>query len=282
MNKIIFTISDIHGHYQETIKALQEAGWDEDNPNHLLVVCGDIFDRGDESLTIFQWLYRLTQDSKAIVTKGNHEPFLIQFLDGDNDNFNYKYNGLNNTLDDFVHSTSDFKMFLIMNQDKNSPTGLNDTIGNLWDKWCYNTRKLINEENPELLSWLKSLPYYYETENYIFTHASIDTLALDWHHPHCDNYGKFLDWDACVWDDGSFFGKSICNTDKTVVVGHYHTNKIRQKYHIGNSDDYGILTRNDGRIIMIDGCTPYTKKVNVLKLEDKLIENKNNENFKED
>jgi hypothetical protein len=33
---------------------------------------------------------------------------------------------------------------------------------------------------------------------------------------------------------------------------------------------------------MIDGCTPYTKKVNVLKLEDKLIENKNNENFKED
>ena len=283
-NKKIFAVSDLHGHYKETINYLKDSGWDENNPNHLLVVCGDIFDRGSESLEIYLWLKPLTENGKAIVLKGNHEPFFIDFLEGSNDTFNYNNNGLKTTLDDFVHSTSDFQMFLALNQDKSDL----DNIWNLWVEWCYNTRKLINEENPELLAWLKSLPYYYETENYIFTHGAIDGTCPDWHHPHKDLYGKFMDWEACAWDDGSFFGSSIVNTDKTVVVGHYGTESLRKMYNIKdylkihipkNENDtstsqeiqnakYNILIRNDKRVIAIDGTTIVSKQVNVLVVED--------------
>ena len=67
MEKTIFAISDIHSFYKETIESLAKAGYDEGNPNHLLIVCGDIFDRGDSSLEIYEWLKKLTDKKKAIV-----------------------------------------------------------------------------------------------------------------------------------------------------------------------------------------------------------------------
>ena len=44
-----FAISDMHSFYSIAKKSLDEAGFDPDNENHTLVVCGDIFDRGDET-----------------------------------------------------------------------------------------------------------------------------------------------------------------------------------------------------------------------------------------
>lgn len=38
----IFCISDVHSFFNEMIKALDEAGFDKNNSNHLLVVCGDL------------------------------------------------------------------------------------------------------------------------------------------------------------------------------------------------------------------------------------------------
>lgn len=110
----IFAISDIHGFYDETIRALNDAGYDENNDEHFLIVIGDIFDRGQQSFQVYEWLYRLTHEGKAIVTKGNHDRFLIKFLEGDNDAFNFLHNGLDATLDDFMHSTNDFGMFVAM------------------------------------------------------------------------------------------------------------------------------------------------------------------------
>lgn len=41
-----FCVSDIHGYYDQLIDALESAGFEPDNPNHLLIACGDHFDRG--------------------------------------------------------------------------------------------------------------------------------------------------------------------------------------------------------------------------------------------
>ena len=51
-----FAISDTHAHHTEAVKALEEAGWDENNKNHKLIVVGDITDRGSEALTHIKWL----------------------------------------------------------------------------------------------------------------------------------------------------------------------------------------------------------------------------------
>ena len=274
MNKKIFAISDIHGHYSETIQCLARAGWDENNPYHLLIVCGDMFDRGEENVQIFEWLYRLTKENKAIVTRGNHDSMFIDFLDWSNDPFNYCNNGTCTTIDDFLGRTRSFESYCLI--DKQCET----TIGAFAD-FAREARAEIKNNYPNLLPWLQSLPWYYETENYIFTHGAIDTQAIDWRKPHCGIYNK-VDWDALTWDDGSFLGKRMYNTEgKAVVVGHFHTYHLRYKYDYDTIKDaydinanHSILDINDetlGHKIFIDGCTPATKNVNVLVVNDKLL-----------
>ena len=45
-----YVISDVHSFYSETMQALSEKGFFEDKSPHKLNVCGDLFDRGSESV----------------------------------------------------------------------------------------------------------------------------------------------------------------------------------------------------------------------------------------
>lgn len=268
MKKKIFAVSDIHGDYDAFISSLEEAGYDENNPEHLLISLGDAFDRGDRSLEVYQYLKRLSDENKAIVLKGNHTMMLIDYLDGTSlDPFNYYRNGEKETLADFLHQTDPFESWCMIYQNIENPT-----YGD-FARWIKEARDEINDEFPELLDWLRTRPYYYETKNYIFTHGAIDTNAPDWHKPHCIRY-HFVDWDALMWDDGSFFDKDINNTDKTVVIGHFGTQTLRKMYDVGKEDEtWSILTRKDGRVIALDATTCYSHKVNVLVIESEELLN---------
>lgn len=262
----LFVISDVHGHYQEMINALEQAGYDEDNENHLLVSCGDEFDRGEQSLAVYLYLRRLSNEGKAIVLKGNHSMFLTGYLSGrDLSPFNYLHNGVDKTLADFIHQTKPFESWCTL-MGKKEPT-----YGD-FGEWITHAKKIINSEYPDLYEWLETRPYYYETENYIFTHGAIDGTCEDWHFPKKDYKGRFMDWDACMWDDGSFFDSDITNTNKTVVVGHFGTYHLRKMYYLKSEDPHSILKREDGKIIAIDATTALTKRVNVLVIEDNLLE----------
>ena len=41
MERTLFVVSDIHGHYTEMKKALEEAGFCEEKDDHVFVSCGD-------------------------------------------------------------------------------------------------------------------------------------------------------------------------------------------------------------------------------------------------
>ena len=261
--KTIFVMSDPHGHYTILKETLFQGGYDEHNPDHLLIICGDMFDRGEESLEMFKYLYRLNKEGKAIILKGNHEPMLESFLKNNNDPFNYVNNGLKNTLGDLMHCTAPFESFCLI--DEEMPMSVETFY-----KWAPMARKQINEEYPELLPWLESLPYYYETKNYIFTHGMIDGICEDWHHPKKDLYGKYLDWDACTWARPEDFKNSIVNTDKTVVVGHIHCGLLRSLYGEDENDNSIFVRPDDKKVIGIDTCTIRTKKINLLIIEDEL------------
>ena len=110
MKKKLFVTSDIHNDYKALIKGLNDAGYDENDENNLLIVIGDIFDRPPgESVAIYEYLKRLTGEGKAIVTRGNHEKFFIDFLQGSVSAFNYLHNGTNETIADFWHRTAPFE-----------------------------------------------------------------------------------------------------------------------------------------------------------------------------
>lgn len=263
MKKKIFAISDIHGDYKALIEGLKNSGFDENNEDHLLISLGDAFDRGSESLAVYEFLKKLSDNGKAIVLKGNHTNMFIEYLNGESlDPFNYIRNGEDETFAEFLHETKPFESWCLLNNI------VEPTYGD-FANWVKEARDQINNEFPELLQWLQDRPYYFETDNYIFTHASIDTFAKDWHNPHCFKYG-YVDWDALMWDDGKFYGRPINNTDKTIVIGHFGTDHLRNIYGLKNNDeeDFSILRRDDGRIIAIDSTTAYTHKLNVLVIEN--------------
>lgn len=265
--KKIFAVSDIHGNYQALKKALDNAGFDEDSDSHLLVVLGDHFDRGEESLTVYQYLKKLTDKNKAITIMGNHDLMFIDYLEGTVlDPFNYFRNGERETFADFWHRTDPFESWCAVDAQIEQPTNGD------FARWLNIVSKDINEEYPELLEWLKNQPYYYETKNYIFTHGAIDTSVYDWHNPHCYRYG-YTDWEALTWDDGSFFGKNINNTDKTIVIGHFGTNHLRNMYYLkdNNEDDFSILERRDKKVIALDATSILSNQINVLVIEDELL-----------
>ncbi len=262
MKKKLFFISDLHGHYQATINSLKEVGYDENNPSHLLVVLGDCMDRGKENIEVFEWLKRLTDEGKAVVTYGNHQSMLIDFLEWNNNPFNYLYNGMNETLADFLHQTMPFETWCLFNKKEFNYSN--------FAEWAVIARKEINEEYPDLLPWLKSLPRYFESKNCIGTHGAIDMQAKDWHYPEISRNG-LRGWDALDWDNGEFIMHKN-TTGKTVVVGHFDSGHLRDMWQIDTKDrnDHSILKTEDNTVF-IDGCVVLTKKINVYVVEDELL-----------
>ena len=260
---VLFIISDIHGHYKEMLDALEKAGFNENKYNHKLICLGDWTDREPNVLAVYEYLKKLVDKGSAIVTMGNHEKFFINFLEGSYNPFNYLHNGLSETVADFWHRTAPFESWCMLE-------GNCTMTQENYAKWVDICRKDINEEYPELLPWLKSLPRYFETKNYIMVHGAIDTKVSDWHNPHCYR-GNLIDWDALDFDDGYFFGSQINNTNKTVIIGHFGTEQLRKMYQdiIKNDtgDTYDILYRDDNKIIAIDATTVISKLVNVLVIE---------------
>ena len=51
--------SDIHSFYTPFIKELNKTGFDLNNEEHILIICGDLFDRGSESLKLYEFIKSL-------------------------------------------------------------------------------------------------------------------------------------------------------------------------------------------------------------------------------
>ena len=254
----LYVTSDIHGHFKELFGTLGNMGFSRDNKEDVLVVCGDMFDRGRESLLVYEFLKDLYDRKKAVIIRGNHENMLIDYLDGTCISpFNYLHNGMDETFAEFLHCTKPFESWCAVEDIKNP------TYGD-FAEWLQGAVSEINEAYPELLPWLKSLPYYFETEHFIFTHGGIDTDVENWKEPRCTKFGK-TGWEALVWDDGSFFGKDIKNTDKRVFIGHFGTAHLRQMYNLDTSldeDAHDTLSRDDFRVVALDSTVVVSKRLN--------------------
>ncbi len=237
MRKLYFVISDIHGHYDEMINALNKSSYNDNNSNHHLIVIGDMFDRGSQSKEVLEYLYNLNLYNKATIILGNHDYFIIEFLDADYNRtkFNIKYNGTGDTISSFLDIKYDVEMDLQEIRDK------------IIKKYAY------------LNDWLKSLPLYYELGNYIFVHGGID-----------GNNKKWREWQAndFVWARQS---ELPVIEGKTMVVGHTRVVTIRypgKNYEeLLTSDPKAFDILFDNHKIFIDGFVEISKMINVLKLE---------------
>ncbi len=231
-----YVISDIHGFYNAMIDSLDNAGYEPNNESHHLLVLGDMFDRGDQSKEVLEYLHDAHEKGQADILLGNHDVFLIEILEGDFKRawFNIDHNGTGRTL--------------------YSLSGMVPTRYNL-----ENINKTIHKRFPYLLDWLKSLPYFFERNEYIFVHGGLDPTKGDWRNLTQEDY---------VWTR-----EITCDPipGRTVVAGHHRVATIRKpganykQLYKDNPSAFDILYK-PGKIL-IDRFVEVTNELNVLVIE---------------
>lgn len=248
-----FVISDIHGFYDEMIEALDKAGFDKDNPEHWLVVCGDYMDRGRQPSKVMRYLLNLP---RKVLVKGNHEQLLLDCIYRGYPEYHDYSNGTAQTIIDLAE-VYDF------------------------DLACDRIRSRVKRFVDQTVN-------YFETQNYIFVHSWIPTLpGENWNGKPWYTQNRFdifnpdwrqgnqVEWDAAMW--GNPFNNYLLGlnqTGKTIVFGHWHCSTGHKILGHCN-DEFGNDTiwepcYADG-IIGIDRCTAHTGKCNVIVLEDEFL-----------
>lgn len=243
-----FCASDIHSFYTPFIKALDEAGFDKNNPEHWLISCGDAFDRGSESEEVLHFLMSL---ERKILVKGNHDTLLEECCERE---FPYSRDISNRTVKTI-----------------NDIGGAGE--GYCFDKCCENTWN-------RTAAYRDCLVNYFETENYIFVHSFIplkhsegpqENFEYDPDWRDATNY----EWEWAMWGNPfELAAQGLNKTGKTLVFGHFHTSWPRAKYE-GQpefSEDADFSPYFGDGYIAIDACTAYTGKVNVLVIEDAFLD----------
>ena len=189
--KTYFICSDIHGFYNEWMSSLNQSGFDIKNENHILIILGDIFDRGPDPWKIYKFIKSL-EPNRAILVKGNHEYLLLELINRkipfDYDYHNGTYQTLISLYKDPVQSR---KQWLKKNVSKyKDDWDLYDASFKYFvsqEKKLYNNKK-INE----IVEWLKSSSWlnYFELGKYIFVHSFIPLKKEE----SGDKYFYYADW----------------------------------------------------------------------------------------
>lgn len=240
LGKKIFVVSDVHGHFSLLKEALDKSGFDKENENHLLICCGDYFDRGKENLEVLKFFERL--DHKVLI-RGNHEDLLLKLLQTGRVLPHNYINGTMQTLTDFFG--------------KYSIDPIDDTIDfsgktRMVDRICEFIDETVN---------------YFETENYVFVHGWLPENALTAKERKSVSDSAWEQARWYKWTEKYNGNKPLDN--KTLVCGHVPTT-YAQKFDPTRTKDNADIFYGNG-IIVVDAATFDTKRINVLVLEDNLI-----------
>ena len=250
--KTYFISSDIHSFFDAYAKALSDANFDINNPEHIVIACGDIFDRGDKSLEILSFFKRMKKEGRLIFIRGNHEDLFMDLV--------YK-----------KHCEPEYHDFS------------NGTVRTLVDLSGYDIGDNTKEQliidaltDNGTFDLIDSAADYYETKNHIFVHGWIPSANHSrLYDPNWRQAGKHR-WKEARWTNGmAGASRGILEPGKTIVCGHWHASYGNSRKNFPGKDDYSYhflefsdneLFKpyyNDG-IIAIDACTSHTGFCNML------------------
>ena len=251
--KKIFVVSDVHSFFDIFYAALLAMGFDINNPNHIVVLCGDLFDRGDQTVELFEFVKRL--GDRFIYVRGNHEDLLFNCMDeirsGRVPSSHHFHNGTVKTICQFCKQ-------------------------NEWIVYDPTWRDKICEIMQLVLDFIEENSVNYaEIGDYIFVHGWVPCYqGLDDFRDATDE-----DWKHARWDNGmEMWRYPRCRVEgKTVVCGHWHCSwgwshikQERKEFPETNRVDWQKSFEpfvEDG-IIAIDACTAYSNICNVIVIEN--------------
>lgn len=253
--KHYFCASDIHSFYDEWIISLKTNGFELDNKNHIIIICGDLFDRGTQSVECYEFVKDLSQKGRLIYVKGNHEELLeqcVRDLKLGRIGRHHISNGTIKTLSDFMNCSE------------------YDILCN-----CYEGTK-FNRITKDVIDFIDNNSVdYYELGDKVFVHGwiPVGTVSDTDNTMEVKNNWREGNWSSARWENGiemAHFKLTVPN--KTVVCGHWHTSWGHSRYH-KNGDEWDGATADfspyrDNGIIAIDACTAYTRMVNVVVFDE--------------
>lgn len=266
--KKLFCSSDVHGFYDEWMTALEKAGFDKENPNHIIVHCGDLIDRGHQPMKCLNFVNSLPAERKILIC-GNHELLMDDLIARKYPQLHDETNGTMPTIRDLTN---------IYGHDQSAIEDM---------QYCEAWKK-----------YRKSLVWYAEVGNYIFVHSWIPCEERD-------KWGRFLgieynpDWrnstarqfENATWGNPfECWQNGIVEEGKTITHGHWHNSfghanihnygvefvKPVETMHFDEETgrmwpfaEYGVF--EDKGICSLDACTVVSHFVNckVIKIKEK-------------
>ena len=188
-----FVVSDIHDHYSLLIDALVRNGFDSNNRDHRLIICGDAFYSGPEPGELFVFLRELYGQNRLTLIYGNHD---IELLD-------------NLRAGSFKRKANRTCAQLVVKH----LTGQTDLTDAELTAKC---------REVGFTDFLASVPvWYYETGDCVFVHGFIPTEKRNYD-PHWRNATE-KQWRAAARADAMLLSMryGVSEPGKKIVCGHF-------------------------------------------------------------
>ena len=265
-----FITSDVHSFFTIMYNELIKKGFDINNKDHKLVICGDLFDRGDETKQLYEFVRSL--GDRFIYIRGNHEDLLrdcvFNIVTGNSIGGHHFHNKTIRTIAQFCD----------VGEDEFYYTRLSDSL-----------KQTVKEKMKLILDWIeeKSVDYY-SIGDYILVHGWIPTTgdSIDFMgnlaHPRAipmERWGKCgtITWEQARWDNGmDMWKRGVKLPGKTIICGHFHSSwghshlhQDRKEFPNKNREDWqkSFEPFTDEGIIAIDSCCAYSGFLNCITLE---------------
>ena len=268
-----FVISDTHSYFDETLKALTERGFEKNNINHKIILCGDLFDRGPKTKELYEFVKDL--GDRFIYIRGNHEDLLedcvSDIVSGRSVGQHHFSNGTVRTISQFCNL----------------------------DEWNIASPRRSEEIKQQvytltrpLLEFISSRAVnYYELDDYVFIHGWVPTIdpnlspfskeplrlaPREWWDDR-EDYSSREIWKEARWTNGMLAWKQGCKiSGKTIVCGHWHCSwgwshidQDRPEFPPKNRKNWEKSFEpyiKEG-ILALDACTAYSGFVNCITIE---------------
>lgn len=241
-----YIVADVHGFFDILKEALDNAGFDKNNHEHVFVSLGDLLDRGKQPRECLQFVNSL---ERKILIRGNHEDLMEEMLAVRYPRQHDYQNGTYYTVVDLTGKYDVDDSFTAIKNDKD-----------------YN-------------DYILSTVDYFETKTAIFVHGwipcfyweSFNGVRHDWSRN--ENWRDVKDWEPYRWFNGMEAWKNgIREKDKTIFCGHWHTSFGNYRYHQSGDCEFGKTADFspfiDNGIVALDSCVAFNKKINVYVLEE--------------
>lgn len=282
--KTYFAISDVHSCFKPMKAALWAAGFRRTNKDHILIVCGDLFDRGDDTMQVYRYIKSLPK-SRRILIRGNHELLYKMLL---RKSFPDSYDFANGTVKTFCAVAGMSEEMLSARHWYKAGVDGYEAYNRIIESWETIRKEVKASDLTKFVFSAADWRDYFELGKYVFVHSFIPTGVKAEHMEEYLQYGYSHDdwrefdpdwrgaargaWDCAVWDcpfteyDQGLFAPEASN-GKVLVCGHWHAAAFHERYEgaepMKNHDIYV-----GEHLIALDACTIVSNKVNVLKLQE--------------